>query len=108
MENLGGIPPGRQQQQAEEDIHTGASGSIDPCGDGSSQYALSQTKWNSFPVSYHVNSDAVTSGVDKSSARVTVVNAFNTIDKEDHPSGTFFTRTLDPSTAKIKVWWGRN
>ena len=48
----------------------GASGSTDPCGDGSSQYALSQTKWNSFPVPYHVNADAVTSGVDKSNARV--------------------------------------
>ena len=59
-------PPGRQQQQAEDDIHTGASGCTDPCGDGSSQYALSQTKWNSFPVPYHVNADAVTSGVDKS------------------------------------------
>src|SRR5919106_3310175 len=33
-------PPGRQQQQ--EDIHTGASGSTDVCGDGSSQYSLKQ------------------------------------------------------------------
>ena len=95
-------PPGRQQQ---EDIHSGASGSTDPCGDGSRQYSLSQIKWNSFPVSYHVNSDAVTSGVNKQSARLNIVNAFNTIDNENHPSGTFFTRTLDPSNAKIKVWW---
>jgi hypothetical protein len=36
-------PPGRQQQ--EDDIHSGASGSTDPCGDGSSQYALRQIKW---------------------------------------------------------------
>jgi hypothetical protein len=99
-------PPGRQQQQQEDDIHSGASGSTDPCGDGSSQSALMGVKWNSFPVAYHVNADAVTSGVDKSSARVTIVNAFNTIDNEDHPSGVFFTRTLDPSNAKIKVWWG--
>ena len=88
-------PPGRQQQ--EEDIHSGASGSTDPCGDGSNQYALSQIKWNSFPVSYHVNSNAVTSGVDKQTARLAVVNAFNTIDNENHPGGTFFTRTLDSS-----------
>ncbi len=98
-------PPGRQQQQ-EEDIHSGASGSTDPCGDGSSQYALSQIKWNSFPVSYHVNADAVTSGVDRSSARVSVVNAFNTIDNENHPGGTFFMRVFDSSNAKIKVSWG--
>jgi matrixin len=98
-------PPGKQQQQQEDDIHSGASGSTDPCGDGSSQYMLSGVKWNSFPVSYHVNADAVTSGVDKSSARTTIAGAFNTIDNEDHPSGTFFTRTLDPSNAKIKVWW---
>ena len=39
-------------------------------GDGSSQYALSQTKWNSFPVSYYVNADAVTSGVDRSIRKV--------------------------------------
>jgi Matrixin len=97
-------PPGRQQQK-QEDIHSGASGSTDPCGDGSSQYALSQVKWNSFPVPYHVNADAVTSGVDRSSARTTIANAFSTIDNENHPSGTFFTRTLDPSNAKIKVWW---
>ncbi|MDQ3903164.1 MAG: matrixin family metalloprotease [Thermoproteota archaeon] len=97
-------PPGRNHQQ-QEDIHSAASSSTDPCGDGSSQYTLSGAKWNSFPVSYHVNADAVTSGVDKSSARTTIVTAFNTIDNEDHPSGTFFTRTLDPSNAKIKVWW---
>jgi hypothetical protein len=97
-------PPGRQQQE-EEDIHSGASGSTDPCGDGSSQYALSQIKWNTFPVSYHVNSNAVTSGVDKQSARLAVVNAFNTIDNENHPGGTFFIRTSDSSNAKIKVWW---
>jgi hypothetical protein len=96
-------PPGRQQQQ--EDIHSGASGSTDPCGDGSSQYSLRQIKWNSFPVSYHVNSDAVTSGVDRSSARQAIVNALNTVDKENHPSVTFFTRTFDPTNAKIKVWW---
>ena len=98
-------PPGRQQQQ-QEDVHSGASGSTDPCGDGSTRYSSSGVKWNSFPVPYHVNADAVTSGVEKSSARTTVVNAFNTIDNENHPSGTFFTRTLDPSNAKIKVWWG--
>ena len=98
-------PPGRQQQQEEDDIHSGASGSTDPCGDGSRQYSLSQVKWNSFPVSYHVNADAVTSGVDKQSARLNIVNAFNTIDNENHPSVTFFKRTLDPSNAKIKVWW---
>ncbi len=98
-------PPGRQQQQ-EEDIHSGASSFTDPCGDGSNQYSLSQTKWNSFPVSYYVNSDGVTSGVDRQSARLTIVSAFNTIDNEEHPSGTFFTRTLDPSNAKIKVRWG--
>jgi hypothetical protein len=97
-------PPGRQQQQ-EDDIHSGASGSTDPCGDGSSQYALMQRKWNSFPVSYHVNADAVTSGVDRSAARQAVVNAFNTIDAENHPSGTFFTRTFESTNAKIKVWW---
>jgi hypothetical protein len=96
-------PPGRQQQQ--EDIHSGASSSTDPCGDGSSQYSLSQRKWNSFPVSYYVNSNAVTSGVDRSAARQAIVNAFNTIDKENHPSVTFFTRTLDSSNAKIKVSW---
>ena len=98
-------PPGRQQQQQQEDIHSGASGSTDPCGDGSSQYALTQRKWNSFPVSYHVNADAVTSGVDRSAARQALVNAFNTIDAENHPSGTFFTRTFDSTNAKIKVWW---
>ncbi len=98
-------PAGRQQQQQEDDIHSGASGSTDPCGDGSSQYALTQRKWNSFPVSYHVNADAVTSGVDRSAARQAVVNAFNTIDAENHPSGTFFTRTFDSTNAKIKVWW---
>ena len=97
-------PPGRQQQQ-QEDIHSGASGSTDPCGDGSSQYALTQRKWNSFPVSYHVSADAVTSGVDRSAARQAIVNAFNTIDAENHPSGTFFTRTFDSTNAKIKVWW---
>jgi hypothetical protein len=97
-------PPGRQQQ--EEDIHSGASGSTDPCGDGSSQYALRQIKWNSFPVSYHINANAVTSSVDRSTARQAIVNAFNTIDKENHPSVTFFTRTLDSTNAKIKVWWG--
>jgi hypothetical protein len=96
-------PPGRQQEQ--EEIHSGASGSTDVCGDGSSQYALKQTKWNSFPVSYYINANAVTSGVDRSAARQAVVNAFNTIDKENHPSVTFFTRTLDSSNAKIKVWW---
>jgi hypothetical protein len=98
-------PPGRQQQQEEEDIHSGASGSTDPCGDGSSRYALSQIKWNTFPVSYHINANGVTSGIDRSDARVAVVNAFNTIDNENHPGGTFFTRTFDSSNAKIKVWW---
>ena len=98
-------PPGRQQQQQEDDIHSGASGSTDPCGDGSRQYALTQRKWNSFPVSYHVNADAVTSGVDRSAARQAIVNAFNKIDAENHPSGTFFTRTFDSTNAKIKVWW---
>jgi hypothetical protein len=97
-------PPGRQQQQ-QEDVHSGASGSTDPCGDGSRQYALSGVKWNSFPVSYHVNADAVTSGVDKSSAMTAVANAFKTIDDENHPSGTFFTRVFDPSDAKIKIRW---
>jgi Matrixin len=97
-------PPGKQQQQ-EEDIHSGASSSTDPCGDGSSLYSLSQTKWNSFPVSYYLNSNAVTSGVDRSAARQALVNAFNTIDRENHPSVTFFTRTYDSTNAKIKVWW---
>jgi Matrixin len=97
-------PPGRQQQQ-EEDIHSGASSSTDPCGDGSSQYSLSQPKWNSFPVSYYLNSNAVTSGVDRSAARQALVNAFNTIDRENHPSVTFFTRTYDSTNAKIKVSW---
>jgi hypothetical protein len=96
-------PPGRQQQ--EEDIHTGASGSTDPCGDGSSQYSLSQIKWNSFPVSYYINANVVPSGVGGSAARQAIVNAFNTIDKENHPSVTFFTRTYDSSNAKIKVSW---
>jgi hypothetical protein len=96
-------PPGRQQQQ--EDIHTGASGSTDPCGDGSSQYALSQIKWNSFPVSYYINVDGVTSGVDKSTAKKHIIYAFNKIDNENHPGGTFFTRTFDSSNAKIKVSW---
>jgi hypothetical protein len=95
-------PPGRQQQQ---DIHTGASTSTDPCGDGSSQYVLTHTKWNAFPVSYYINADAVTSGVDKSAARQAIVNAFNTIDRENHPSVTFFTRTYDSTNAKIKVSW---
>jgi hypothetical protein len=95
--------PGRQQQ--EEDIHSGASGFTDPCGDGSSQYALRQIKWNSFPVSYHINTNAVTSGVDRSAARQAIVNAFNTIDNENHPSVTFFRTTSDTSNAKIKVWW---
>jgi hypothetical protein len=96
-------PPGRQQQ--EEDIHSGASGSTDPCGDGSNQYALRQIKWNSFPVSYNINPSAVTSGVDKTAAKTEVVRAFRTIDNEEHPSGTFFTQTSDSSNAKIKVWW---
>jgi hypothetical protein len=96
-------PPGRQQEQ--EDIHTGASGSTDPCGDGSSQYSLKQIKWNSFPVSYNINPSAVTSGVDKTAAKTEVVRAFRTIDYEEHPSGTFFTQTSDSSNAKIKVWW---
>jgi hypothetical protein len=95
-------PPGRQQQ---EDVHTGASGSTDPCGDGSSQYLSQNIKWNSFPVSYHINVNAVTSSVDKSAAKKAVIYAFNTIDNENHPSGTFFTRTFDSSNAKIKVWW---
>ena len=98
-------PPGRQQQQQEEDIHSGASGSTDPCGDGSSRYALSGIKWGSFPVTYHVNAGAVTSGVDKSSASRAIINAFNTIDNENHPSGTFFTRTFESTNAIIKVWW---
>jgi hypothetical protein len=97
-------PPGRQQQQ-QEDIHTGASGSTDSCGDGSSQYLSQQIKWNSFPVSYHINSNAVTSGVSKGDARLAVVNAFKTIDNENHPGSTFFTRVFDSSNAKIKVWW---
>jgi hypothetical protein len=97
-------PPGRQQQ--EEDIHTGASGSTDPCGDGSSQYLSQNIKWNSFPVSYHINVAAVTSGVDKSGAKQAVVKAFNIIDNEQHPSRVFFTQTSDSSNAKIKVWWG--
>lgn len=96
-------PPGRQQQ--EEDIHSGASGSTDPCGDGSSQYALKQIKWNRFPVSYHINANGVTSGVDRSTATQAIINAFNTIDNENHPGGTFFTRVSDSSNAKIKVWW---
>jgi hypothetical protein len=96
-------PPGKQQQ---DDIHTGASSSTDVCGDGSSQYALKQIKWNSFPVSYNINPSGVTSGVDKTSARQAVVNAFNTIDNENHPAGTFFTQTSDASNAKIKVRWG--
>jgi Matrixin len=95
-------PPGKQQQ---EDIHTGASSSTDPCGDGSSQYSLKQIKWNSFPVSYYLNANAVTSGVDRSAARQALVDAFNWIDKENHPNLTFFTRTYDSSNAKIKVWW---
>jgi hypothetical protein len=98
-------PPGRQQQEEEEDIHTGASGSTDPCGDGSSQYVLKQIKWKSFPVSYHISPSAVTSGVDKTAAKQAVVNAFNKIDNENHPGGTFFTQTSDSSNAKIKVWW---
>lgn len=96
-------PPGRQQQ--EDDIHSGASGSTDPCGDGSSQYALKQIKWNRFPVSYHINANGVTSGVDRSTATQAIINAFNTIDNENHPGGTFFTRVSDSSNAKIKVWW---
>ena len=96
-------PPGRQQQQ--QDIHTGASTSTDPCGDGSSQYTLTHTKWSTFPVSYYINPNAVTSGVDKSAATQAIINAFTTIDKEDHPSGTFFTRSYDSTNAKIKVWW---
>jgi hypothetical protein len=95
-------PPGRQQQ---EDIHTGASTSTDPCGDGSSQYTLTHTKWNTFPVSYYINANGVTSGVDKSAATQAIINAFNTIDKENHPSVTFFTRTSDSTNAKIKVSW---
>jgi hypothetical protein len=94
-------PPGKQQQ----DIHTGASTSTDPCGDGSSQYALKQIKWKSFPVSYNINPSAVTRGVDKTAAKQAVVKAFNTIDNENHPAGTFFTQTSDASNAKIKVWW---
>jgi hypothetical protein len=97
-------PPGRQQQE-EDDIHSGASGSTDVCGDGSSQYALRQIRWNSFPVSYHINTNAVTSGVDRLAARHAVVNAFITIDNENHPGGTFFTTTSDSSNARIKVWW---
>jgi hypothetical protein len=95
-------PPGKQQQ---EDIHTGASTSTDPCGDGSSQYALKQIKWNSFPVSYNINPYAVTSGVDYTAAKHAVVKAFNAIDNENHPAVTFFTQTSDASNAKIKVWW---
>ena len=100
-------PPGRQQQQQQEqeDIHTGASGSTDVCGDGSSQYLSQHIKWKSFPVSYHINPSAVTSGVDKTSAKQAVVKAFNKIDNENHPSGTFFTQTSDASSAKIKVSW---
>ena len=97
-------PPGRQQEQ--DDIHTGASSSTDPCGDGSSQYALNQIKWNSFPVSYNINPSGVTSGVDKTAAKTEVVRAFRTIDNEEHPAGTFFTQTSDASIAKIKVRWG--
>jgi hypothetical protein len=98
-------PPGRQQQQ-EEDIHTGASASTDPCGDGSRRYALTQIKWNRFPVLYHVNPSAVTSGIDRTAAKQAVVNAFNEIDAENHPSGTFFRQTSYSTNAKIKVWWG--
>jgi hypothetical protein len=97
-------PPGRQQQ--EEDIHTGASASTDACGDGSRQYSLTRVKWNSFPVLYHVNPSAVTSGVDRTAAKQAVVNAFNEIDAENHPRGTFFRQTSSPRNADIKVWWG--
>lgn len=98
-------PPGRQQQQQQEDIHTGASGSTDPCGDGSSQYLSQNIKWKSFPVSYHINVGAVTSGVDKTAAKQEVVKAFKRIDNENHPALTFFTQTSDSSNAKIKVSW---
>ena len=97
-------PPGRQQQE-QQDIHTGASGSTDVCGDGSSQYLSLKIKWNTFPVSYHINVGAVTSGVDKSAATQEVVKAFGKIDKENHPDRVFFTRTFDSSNAKIKVLW---
>ena len=96
-------PAGRQQQ--EEDIHTGASGSTDPCGDGTSQYLSQNIKWKSFPVSYYINVGAVTSGVDKTDAKQQVVKAFKRIDNENHPALTFFTQTADSSNAKIKVWW---
>lgn len=64
-----------------------------------------QIKWNSFPVSYHINANDVTSGVDKSAAKKAIIYAFNTIDNENHPGGTFFKRTFDSSNAKIKLWW---
>ena len=83
MENLGGIHQGDNNNKRRRYPHR-SIWFYRPMRRWFKSICAEPDKMEQLLVSYHVNSDAVTSGVDKSSARVTVVNAFNTIDKEDH------------------------
>jgi hypothetical protein len=85
------------------DVHIGRSGDV--CGDGSKQFTTiaGGVRWDSFPVSYSIDSSSIT--VDSSVARLAVVGAFSTIDSQEHPAGQFFVEIADPAAAKITVEW---
>ena len=75
----------------------------DPCGDGTNQFTTNNggVRWRSFPVTYAI--DTANSGVDPTTARNAVIDAFEEFDT--YMPGQAFQLTNDYDAATIKFTW---
>ncbi len=74
------------------------------CGT-SSAYNVKKHKWKEFPITYSINTENLTAGVDLVAAKEALLNGFNALELERKIAENFFLEAKEGETPKLTVRW---